>query len=56
MAYIDKKGTFHGTIEELQDKILDDLENYTPEERENLRRAMLRFITKRKTSDGEWFN
>jgi hypothetical protein len=56
MAYIDKKGTFHGTVEELEEKVLETFKDQTPAETDALRRALLRFITKRKTSDGEWIN
>jgi hypothetical protein len=55
-AYFDKKGTFHGTIEDLTDKVAESIQSWTQEERDQFRRDVVRDLNHGRTAEGEWIS
>lgn len=46
MAYFDKKGTFHGTVEEMQQEVLEAVRSMTPEEKAIMRQNLEKMLLK----------
>jgi hypothetical protein len=47
---------FKGTVRELQEKLCESIESWTPEEKLALRRDTMRQLRGGKTAEGEWIS